>query len=151
MEVLFEYLIFLALGVDAMIEVSSGGVVVFGNAILLLRKYNGDWVLPKGRLEKGEGIKDAALREVLEETGVKGEIISYIGSVKYNYKNLKENEMVAKTVHWYLMKSNSMDCTPQRKEGFIDAVFVHIDRAKDLLRYGDERKIILKGIELLKQ
>ena len=29
-------------------EVSSGGVVVFGNTILLLRKYNGDWVLPKG-------------------------------------------------------------------------------------------------------
>ena len=36
-----------------MIEVSSGGVVIFGNTILLLRKYNGDWVLPKGRLEKG--------------------------------------------------------------------------------------------------
>ncbi len=134
-----------------MIEVSSGGVVVFGNAILLLKKYNGDWVLPKGRLEKGEGIKNAALREVLEETGVKGEIISYIGFVKYNYKNIKEDEIVSKTVHWYLMKSNSMDCTPQRKEGFIDAVFVHIDKAKDLLRYADERKIILKGIELMNQ
>ncbi len=134
-----------------MIEVSSGGVVVFGNAILLLKKYNGDWVLPKGRLEKGEDIKHAALREVLEETGVKGEIISYIGSVKYTYKNIKEDELVSKTVHWYLMKSSSMDCTPQRKEGFIDAVFVHIDKAKNLLRYADERKIILKGIELLNQ
>ncbi|MCG8485127.1 MAG: NUDIX hydrolase, partial [Clostridia bacterium] len=33
-------------------EISAGGVVVFGNAILLLRKYNGDWVLPKGRVEE---------------------------------------------------------------------------------------------------
>src|SRR5690554_3420656 len=108
-----------------MVEVSSGGVVIFGNAILLLKKYNGDWVLPKGRLERGENIKSAALREVLEETGVKGEILDYIGAVHYNYKNLKENEIVSKTVHWYLMKSNSMECTPQRKEGFIDAMYVH--------------------------
>lgn len=134
-----------------MIEVSSGGVVVFGNTILLLRKYNGDWVLPKGRLEKGENIKGAALREVLEETGVKGEIIDYIGDVKYNYKNLKEDEIVSKTVHWYLMKSNSMECTPQKKEGFVDAMYVHIDKAKNLVRYADEKKIILKGIELMKQ
>lgn len=134
-----------------MVEVSSGGVVIFGNTVLLLKKYNGDWVLPKGRVEKGETIMSAALREVLEETGVKGEIISYIGSVHYNYKNLKEDEIVSKTVHWYLMKSNSMEATPQRKEGFVDAMFVHIDKAKNLLRYADERKIILKGIEVMKQ
>lgn len=134
-----------------MIEVSSGGVVIFGNAILLLKKYNGDWVLPKGRLEKGESIKGAALREVQEETGVKGEILDYIGAVHYNYKNLKEDEIVSKTVHWYLMKTGSMDCKPQRKEGFIDAVFVHIDKAKSLVRYSDEKKVIIKGIELMQK
>lgn len=138
-------------GVGFMEEISSGGVVVFGNAILLLKKYNGDWVLPKGRLEKNEDIKNAALREVLEESGVKGEIVAYIGAVKYHYKNLKDDQLVSKTVHWYLMKTNSMDCKPQRKEGFIDAVFVHIDKAKNLVRYSDERKVISKGIELLKQ
>jgi 8-oxo-dGTP pyrophosphatase MutT (NUDIX family) len=134
-----------------MIEVSSGGVVVFGNAILLLKKYNGDWVLPKGRLEEGESIRTAALREVLEETGVKGEVIDYLGEVNYRYKNLRRNETVYKTVHWYLMKTSSMDCVPQRKEGFVDARFVHINKAKDLLRYTDERKIISKGIELIRQ
>lgn len=130
-------------------EVSSGGVVIFGNTILLLRKFNGDWVLPKGRVEKGEEIKDAALREVLEESGVKGEIIKYIGMAHYKYKNLKENEMVYKTVHWYLMKTNSMDCTPQKKEGFAEAMFVHIDKATDLVRYQDERNMIIKGLKML--
>ena len=47
-------------------EVSAGGVVLFGNAILLLRKFNGDWVLPKGKVEEGENRQEAALREVLE-------------------------------------------------------------------------------------
>ena len=130
-------------------EVSSGGVVIFGNTILLLKKFNGDWVLPKGRVEKGEEIKDAALREVLEESGVKGEIIKYIGMANYKYKNLKENEMVYKTVHWYLMKTNSMDCIPQKKEGFVEAMFVHIDKATDLVRYQDERNMIIKGLKMI--
>ena len=43
-------------------EVSAGGVVVFGNTILLLRKFNGDWVLPKGRVEKDEDTRVTAIR-----------------------------------------------------------------------------------------
>ena len=60
------------------IEKSAGGVVIYDNAILLLRKYNGDWVLPKGRIEKDEKIKEAALREVKEETGTQAEVIKYL-------------------------------------------------------------------------
>lgn len=131
-------------------EVSAGGVVIFSNTILLLKKFNGDWVLPKGRVEKNEKIEEAALREVLEESGVRAEILDYIGMVHYKYKNLKENKMVYKTVHWYLMKANNMDCIPQKKEGFVDALFVHIDKAEDLVRYEDEKKIINKGLKMVK-
>ena len=60
-------------------EISAGGVVLFGNAILLLRKFNGDWVLPKGKVEEGENNEEAALREVAEETGVKAETLKYLG------------------------------------------------------------------------
>lgn len=134
-----------------MIEVSSGGVVVFGNAILLLKKYNGDWVFPKGRLEKGETPKEAALREVLEEASVNGEISEYIGETNYCYRKVSCNETVFKTVHWYLMKSTSMDCVPQRKEGFVDARFIHIEKARGLLKYSNERRIMTKGIELIRQ
>ncbi len=96
-------------------EVSAGGVVVFGNTLLLLKKFNGDWVLPKGRVEKDEDIRETALREVLEESGVRAEIMRYIGMVHYTYKNIKGDEMVFKTVHWYLMKTNSMESVPQKK------------------------------------
>lgn len=130
-------------------ELSSGGVVIFGNALLLLRKYNGDWVLPKGRVEAGERLHTAALREVLEETGVKAEITQYIGRVNYHYKNLKEDEMVSKTVHWYLMKSQNMYCKPEKKEGFVDAKFIHFDKVIDIVRYEDEKKIIIKGLKII--
>jgi 8-oxo-dGTP pyrophosphatase MutT (NUDIX family) len=68
-------------------EVSAGGVVLFGNAILLLRKFNGDWVLPKGKVEEGENRQEAALREVLEETGVKADILKYLGEIHYTFKD----------------------------------------------------------------
>lgn len=44
-------------------EVSAGGVVLFGNAILLLRKFNGDWVLPKGKVEEGENRQEEHLEK----------------------------------------------------------------------------------------
>ena len=132
-------------------EISSGGVVVFGNTILLLRKFNGDWVLPKGRLEDGENTKSAALREVFEESGVKGEIIKYLGNINYRYKNTIKDEIVVKTVHWYLMKANNMDSKPQKQEGFADAVFVHIDKVPELVRYSDEREILTKSITHIKE
>lgn len=132
-------------------EISSGGVVVFGNTILLLRKFNGDWVLPKGRVEDGESTRTAALREVYEESGVKGEIIKYLGKINYKYKNIKRDEIVLKTVHWYLMKSNSMESKPQKQEGFADAIFIHIDKVTGLVRYNDERKILNKCITHIKE
>jgi hypothetical protein len=58
--------------------------------------------------------------------------------------------MVSKTVHWYLMRSNSMQCTPQKKEGFVDALFVYKYKAKDILRYEDEKKILRKSLQMIK-
>ena len=127
-------------------EISAGGVVIFGNAILLLRKFNGDWVLPKGKIEPGEDIRDTALREVFEESGVKAKIIRYLGMANYNYRNLKQNETVCKTVHWYLMEAYNMDSIPQKEEGFIESTFVHGDKSMNLLKYDDERKIVKKAL-----
>ncbi len=123
-------------------EISSGGIVVFKNTILLLKKYNGDWVLPKGKVEKNETLSTAALREVKEETGVEAEILFYIGNINYKYHSFKYDEIVSKYVHWYYMKSASMECRPQKNEGFILAKFIHKDKVLELLKYKDERKIV---------
>lgn len=136
-------------------EVSAGGVVVLGNAILLLRKYNGDWVLPKGKVEKGETNNQTALREVKEETGVKATIKKYLGEIHYTYKeNWEEQKGVHKIVFWYLMETDSMNTIPQREEGFVDAKFINRERVIDMVRYDDEREIIkvaLKEIDKLEK
>lgn len=47
---------------------AAGGIVTCGSKVLVMKR-NGIWDLPKGKVEKGETLKDAALREVGEETG----------------------------------------------------------------------------------
>ena len=68
-----------------MIEATScGGVVIHRGKILTLYKsyrnrYEG-WVLPKGTVEAGETHEQTALREVMEEAGVRATIVKYVGS-----------------------------------------------------------------------
>ena len=73
-----------------MIEATScGGVVIHRGKILTLYKsyrnrYEG-WVLPKGTVEPGETHEQTALREVMEEAGVRATIVKYIGKSQYNF------------------------------------------------------------------
>lgn len=65
-------------------EISTGcSAVIFDDArqrILLTRRAdNNQWCLPSGRIEAGESAIEACVREVLEETGLKTEVIKLIG------------------------------------------------------------------------
>jgi 8-oxo-dGTP pyrophosphatase MutT (NUDIX family) len=51
-------------------RVSAKGLILMDNKALLVRRNNGEWSLPGGRLEEGETPEQAMAREVLEETGI---------------------------------------------------------------------------------
>lgn len=54
----------------------------FEIAVIHRRRYD-DWTLPKGKLEDGESWKEAALREVREETGYEGDMLGFAGAIAY--------------------------------------------------------------------
>jgi 8-oxo-dGTP pyrophosphatase MutT (NUDIX family) len=131
---------------------SAGGVVFLGNSVLMLRKINGDWVLPKGKVEADETTDQTALREVREETGIKGQIIDYLGETIYRFKNCwSHNEVIEKHVMWYVMKAKSTNTVPQKEEGFVEAKFIHINRIDETVRYEDEKNMIAKAIQLYQE
>jgi 8-oxo-dGTP pyrophosphatase MutT (NUDIX family) len=130
---------------------SSGGVVYLGNSILMLQKINGDWVLPKGKIEQNETSEQTAVREVKEEAGVKATVLTPIGETAYRFKNYwSNNHIIEKKVFWYLMKAINSSAHPQREEGFINAKFIHRDNVLGLAKYDDERDILAKALEIIK-
>jgi 8-oxo-dGTP pyrophosphatase MutT (NUDIX family) len=131
---------------------SAGGVVFHDSKVLLLRKFNNDWVLPKGRLEAGETPPQAAVREVKEETGVTAEVINYVGTTNYSFRNTWYNngiEVIKKRVEWYSMKAIKMNLKPQRDEGFIEVKFVHMSEVDDYLKFEDEKMMVKKAYKEL--
>ncbi|WMJ78676.1 MULTISPECIES: NUDIX hydrolase [unclassified Sedimentibacter] len=134
------------------VEVSAGGIVFFKNSILMLRKFNRDWVLPKGRVEKNESLKEAALREVYEETRAKVTTIKYLGKISYEFNRTcyMDRVHINKEVHWYLMMARNMNCVALKNEGFVEAKFLPFERSLAIARYDDERKIIKKAVEDIK-
>lgn len=127
--------------------VSCGGVVIHdGKVLLLYKNQNGrymGWVLPKGTVEPGETYQQTALREVKEETNSDAEIVKYIGKTQYTFRG-NEN-IVSKTVHWYLMVTDSFDCKPQAEEFFVDAGFYKQHEASYLLKFHDEKQMMRRA------
>lgn len=96
---------------------AAGGLVYNKNGEVLFIFRNGKWDLPKGGIEKGEKRKDAAMREVEEETGV-GKL-TVTGKLPKTYHVFKRNgKYKLKVTHWYEMKSSfAGDFQPQLEEG----------------------------------
>ena len=101
------------------------------------------WVLPKGTVEEGESFMETALREVSEESGAKGHIIKYIGKTQYVFRG--SDDMVNKSVHWYLMSADSFYCKPQSEEFFAEAGFYKFHEAYHLLKFNDERQMLKRA------
>jgi 8-oxo-dGTP diphosphatase len=62
-----------------------GAIAVVDGALLLIRRgqapSRGRWSLPGGRVETGETVEEAVVREVMEETGLVVEVHALVGEV----------------------------------------------------------------------
>ena len=72
-------------------EISAGGVVykrIDGRIdIQLIQDRYGKISLPKGKMEPGETVEQTALREILEETGIEGRIVTLLEIIKYRFSH----------------------------------------------------------------
>jgi 8-oxo-dGTP pyrophosphatase MutT (NUDIX family) len=134
-------------------ELSAGGVLVRSirgrpmlAAIRPQGKPPGIWVLPKGNLEEGEPPADAAVREVLEETGVHGRLVEKLGDVKYVYT--WDGERIFKIVSFYLLRAGRGrigEIEEAMRVEVAEARWLPLAEAPRLLAYGGEREMAAKA------
>jgi 8-oxo-dGTP diphosphatase len=120
---------------------AAGGVVVrhrpvlAAEYLLIHRPRYDDWSLPKGKLDSGESFKQAALREVEEETGMQCSPTATVGTISYETPNSN-----MKVVRYWLLEAESGSFAPNRE---VDAVkWATEQEAHDMLTYERDREVI---------
>jgi 8-oxo-dGTP pyrophosphatase MutT (NUDIX family) len=134
-------------------EFSAGGVLV--------RRLRGDWVvaairpggrregvwaLPKGLIDEGETPAETAVREVAEETGATGRLVSKLGDVKYVYT--WDGERIFKVVSFYLLRYASGRLgriPPEHAHEVAEVRWLPLADAPRLLAYKGEREMAEKA------
>lgn len=100
-------------GLYKVIKASGGIVVKEGKWLFMFRRKV--WDLPKGKLDKGENSRQAAMREIEEETGVKVKIKDKICTTWHTYTF--NNNRILKRTKWYLCDCiDDSKLAPQQEE-----------------------------------
>jgi len=120
----------------------AGGVVFFGDKVLLLKNEKGEWVLPKGVIRSGDSSDEVALRRVREETGIAAEIISAIGHTNYEFYSVTRQRPVCNKITWYIMKSLQEKVNNPQKKECDEVGFFRIDEAIRLITYSQDKSLL---------
>ncbi len=130
--------------------VSAGGVVFRQqdhrvNVVLILVGPKLRWQLPKGTVNPGEKIEQAAQREVREEAGVEAELIDLIERIEYWFYATHQGRRTRfhKYVYFYLMRFCSGDVNDHDHE-VEEARWIEINQAIEMLAFDSEREMVRK-------
>jgi 8-oxo-(d)GTP phosphatase len=138
---------------EPVIVVAAGAVVLRqrskgGDEVLLVHrpKYD-DWSFPKGKLDPGEDARTAAVREVLEESGVEIRLGPPLGDQCYEVRN---GGTRIKVVHYWVGRARSEpDVSGYEPNDEIDEVrWVELEAARSLLTYPRDRDTLAEAAQI---
>jgi len=112
---------------------AAGGLVKNDENKILMIFRRGKWDLPKGKLDKNETLKDCAIREVQEETGLKK--VKLESPLMITYHTYHEGtKFILKESHWFSMTvTGEQKLTPQTEEDILDIRWIGSEEVKSYL------------------
>jgi 8-oxo-dGTP pyrophosphatase MutT (NUDIX family) len=137
-------------------EFSAGGVVVrklrgaWHLAVIRPGGKTNVWALPKGLVGEGESPADTALREVAEETGVRGRLVEKLGDIRYVYT--WKGERVFKVVSFFLVRYSDGrlgDITDEFRHEVAETRWLPLEDAPSVLSYKGEKEMAAKALQLM--
>jgi 8-oxo-dGTP pyrophosphatase MutT (NUDIX family) len=110
------------------------------------------WGFPKGHVERGETLAEAAVREVHEETGIEAVIDRRLGDVRYGFVKRPGSDdgvHVRKRVRYYLMRAGGGRFADRDDE--LDAVrWCRLADAGSKVAFANERALLRRAATLLR-
>jgi 8-oxo-dGTP pyrophosphatase MutT (NUDIX family) len=131
------------------VEVSAGGIVIGrddgGPRAAIIARVNRagrvEWCLPKGHVEDGETLPETAVREIAEETGIRGEVVDTLGAIDYWF--FADGRRIHKTVHLFLLEATGgeIGVGDDPDEEAIEAAWVPLGELVERLTFANERRV----------
>lgn len=122
---------------------AAGVVCLRGDQVLLIRRGRpprvGEWSLPGGRIEPGERATDAALRELVEETGVRAELAGLIDVVDGIFPEIGRHYVLIDYVALW------REGEPVAGDDAAEAAFHPVSDIDRLVDWDETRRIIRAG------
>jgi 8-oxo-dGTP pyrophosphatase MutT (NUDIX family) len=110
---------------------AAGGLVFNENNEILAILRLGFWDLPKGKIEQGETAEEAAMREVMEETGIDNlHIKAFLTETFHTYIDPRKNRRIFKKSIWFEMETIKQPLKGQKEEDIEDAVWLSLEELK---------------------
>jgi 8-oxo-dGTP pyrophosphatase MutT (NUDIX family) len=138
-------------------ELSAGGIVFRrvggGIEFAMIKDPFGKWTFPKGHVETGEDIEEAAARETLEELGLMEiRLLEYLGKIDIWFRDQfkSQNRLVHKDIHFYLFETqNHMRLKANPSEHVYEAKWVPASEVESLSDYEDMVPIVKNALKFV--
>lgn len=128
--------------------IAAGGLITNEKNELLMMFRRGKWDLPKGKVDEGETLEAAAVREVQEETGINNATLGkFVAITNHEYFEKRLNEDVFKETHWFAMQVNGESkLIPQTEEDIEKIIWADEAELKECLKnsYPNIKEIVEK-------
>ncbi len=136
---------------------AAGGIIIRGDEVLLLHKHRlNEYVLPKGHVETGENLEQAALREAREETGFGSlRVLTRLGDPLRAEFSLKGRRTVRDEIYFLMALDDDTrvdladyDDASYDKQAF-HLLWVPLAEAPDRLTFESARRFVQRAVEWL--